>query len=507
MTKIVGIAQGRKLDLDKIMAFRLTDDPLAIFNPNGSMRKVVKSQLAEKLNLEIVCKDKIHGSKVAVDMGFLWRYGSPTAQDREKADKSDYLWEDYAKKLFQMIQKRHPEASEIYMVNDRYDVDNSIKDSGHLRRASTIKNFSGNVFPKSTQNFPSSKEFNAFFMNSSNKIRLQTYLLHELISLSKETEKKLFYNHGTNCIDLETSERIPHLDCHQHEADTKMFFYSSQISQTDPTNPIVIDAEDTDVLVIAAQASHDIAAPMFLYRRGKLYNCSKMEKEDVARYIIQLHVLSGCDSVSGFFDHGKQAIFSSASRAGADIQELQRLGTSLTCNNELLKGVVKSILCFVYKEKETTRINISRAKRWNSMKKKNTARLPPDEDSLYLHIRRANYQAHIFRSYADPSAPVPPYDDGWVSNDQGYLELIRSTIASIPEDSKEISTEMDAAEGQADNDYASSLEDDDSDDSDDSLALSDECDSEEEPNRLTLIDDSLQLKLNGQKFVSFIFTA
>ena len=99
---------------------------------------------------------------------------------------------------------------------------------------------------------------------------------------------------------------------------------------------------------------------VFLYRRAKLYNCSKMVKVDVARYIIQLHVLSGCDSVSGFFGRGKQVIFNSASRAGADIQAPQRLGTSLTCNNELMEGVAKFILRVVYKEKKTTRINSAR---------------------------------------------------------------------------------------------------------------------------------------------------
>ena len=94
----------------------------------------------------------------------------------------------------------------------------------------------------------------------------------------------------------------------------------------------------------------------------------------------------------------------------AYMQALQRLETSLTCNNGLMKAVAKFILRVTYEEKETTQINVARAKRWNSTKKKKMARLPPDEDSLYLHIRHANYQAHIIRYYKNPSAPVPPYD-------------------------------------------------------------------------------------------------
>ena len=55
MTKIVGIAKERKLDLDEIMHtstdLRLNDVPLAIFNLNGFLRNVVKSNLVEELNL------------------------------------------------------------------------------------------------------------------------------------------------------------------------------------------------------------------------------------------------------------------------------------------------------------------------------------------------------------------------------------------------------------------------------------------------------------------------
>eukprot|EP00794_Sanderia_malayensis_P013328 gene13328-14703_t len=202
-----------------------------------------------------------------------------------------------------------------------------------------------------------------------------------------------------------------------------------------------------------------------------------MVEENVAQYLIQLHALSGCDSVSGFFGHGKKAIINSAAKAGTDIQRLQELGSSLTCDNELSKGVVKFILRYVYKEKEEAKIYFARAKKWNSMKKKDTARLTPDQDSLYLHIRHANYQALIFRSYANASAPASPFEHGWVRNDQGYLEPTTSTTASIPENIMDIFTDSDEEEGSADDEYASSLQDEDSDEI---LSQSDESDFEEE---------------------------
>eukprot|EP00794_Sanderia_malayensis_P001038 gene1038-365_t len=68
------------------------------------------------------------------------------------------------------------------------------------------------------------------------------------------------------------------------------------------------------------------------------------------------------------------------------------------------------------------------------------------------------------------------FEHSWVRNDQGYLEPITSTTASIPENIMDIFTDSDEEEGSADDEYACSLEDEDSDES---LSQSDESDFEE----------------------------
>ena len=40
---------------------------------------------------------------VIIDMEFIWRLATPTAEDRVKSDGSQYTWDDYVKKIYQII--------------------------------------------------------------------------------------------------------------------------------------------------------------------------------------------------------------------------------------------------------------------------------------------------------------------------------------------------------------------------------------------------------------------
>ena len=66
---------------------------------NGTMKKVHKSKMIEKLHTEPM--EAVPEKYIAlVDMGFLWRLATPSAEDREKPDGSVFTWGDYADKLF-----------------------------------------------------------------------------------------------------------------------------------------------------------------------------------------------------------------------------------------------------------------------------------------------------------------------------------------------------------------------------------------------------------------------
>ena len=104
--------------LSDVMQYRVTDECLPIFNVNGTLRKVMKSKLVDKLNLEEI--NSLNNYIALVDNGFIWRLSTPSAEDRDKLDGTDYTWGDYANKIYNIVAGRHRKDTTILFVNDSY---------------------------------------------------------------------------------------------------------------------------------------------------------------------------------------------------------------------------------------------------------------------------------------------------------------------------------------------------------------------------------------------------
>ena len=101
-------------------------------------------------------------------------------------------------------------------------------------------------------------DFGKFFRNSGNKIRLQSFLKTQFSQLAKDRNESFKYTIGRECFDLVKMENKPIYTCDQHEADTKIFYHVSKMILDDAVTLIVIDAEDTDVVAIAAAVAHNL---------------------------------------------------------------------------------------------------------------------------------------------------------------------------------------------------------------------------------------------------------
>ena len=349
MVELITIAQRYKLDLDLIMEYRLTEMPLAIFNSNGSMRKVVKSKLQEQLTFTEVIMPAPSSYYGIIDMGFLWRRAIPSREERELQDGDKYTWNDYARKLFWMAVNRHPGAFQLHLVNDRYDIHDSIKDSEHQRRSAVYVGGSRNVFIKPEAPLPSTNDLGNFFTNPQNKVRLQEFLFLQFKVFAEQLEnQKMIYTLKDKCFDLTTGTEIYSYQCHQHEADTRMFFHAHKISSGDSEIPIVIDAEDTDVIALAAFSSYRIASPLLLYKKGKIYDCRKLCSPGMSSILLQLHVYTGADCVSGFYGHGKTSIFATVAKSEEAQKILEPLGSHIEVANDLIVNLQLFTRRFIY---------------------------------------------------------------------------------------------------------------------------------------------------------------
>ena len=110
------------------------------------------------------------------------------------------------------------------------------------------------------------------------------------------------------------------------------------------------------------------------------------------------------------------------------LETFSSLGTSLTKDLPSLNHYV----CQLYGHKETDDVNRVRFVIFKSGKFSEES-LPPTEDSLLLHTRRANYQAYIWRNAVTPILRLPSASDhGWeVSNDG--LEITWTSLPVAPD--------------------------------------------------------------------------
>ena len=432
MAQVISLAQKRgcTFELSDVMQYRVTDECLPIFNVNGTMRKGMKSKLVDKLKLVEV--DSLDSYIAVVDMGFIWRLSTPSCEDREKQDGKKFTWGDYANKAFNLVLVRHPKSSKIIFVNDPYDLDVSIKDTEHLRR--TGLSFVGgtrNVFMKRDDELPTSKHFSNMFKNPGNKIRLQQFLKTEFKTFSlQHPEKSFIYSVRDRCWDLKNDVEMEEFTCQHMEADTILLYIYSQLRKSGVEDAVVIDAEDTDVMVLAAYVAHQIKGTLCIKRKRVIYDCKILCRSDVADVIVPFHIHTGADAVSSFYGHGKPSIFDTAMKSEEACKLLQGLGKRLPVTADMQDDMEQFTIRYIYKDKTSKRLAEARAKKWEAMKKKSTLRIPPDSDSHNMKVTRANYQVFILLNFMNPDAPPSPLQHGWCLR-EGKCAPIRYTLLCL----------------------------------------------------------------------------
>ena len=341
MTSIISLAETGedKLTLSQVMEYRVTDECLPIFNINGTMKKVQKSKPIDKLNLQPL-ENVQEGYIAIVDMGFLWRLATPSVDDREKADGTTFTWRDYATKMFSLALSRHRLAGRIIFVNDPYNIPFTIKDGERQQRSASYTGGSRNIFMKTLDKFVTSKEFNNMFCNTSNKLRLQAFIQTEFTQLChKFPNIEFVYSLQNYCWNLQLGSRITDFECEHTEADTIMFYIYSQIRRIDIHSLVVIDTEDTDVIVLAAYVAHNVDGVLAMKRRQNIIDCRSLCPHDIAAILLALHVHSGSDTTSAFFGHGKKSVYAKGTCTEDARTLLASVGKKLPITQEVLDNM------------------------------------------------------------------------------------------------------------------------------------------------------------------------
>ena len=196
-------------------------------------------------------------------------------------------------------------------------------------------------------------------------------------------------------------------------------------------DPVVIDATDTDVYIQAAAVSHDVPGVICIKKKDELLFCRGMcTNEDIAKCLIQFHVMTGCDANSCFYGHGKTTLYDKMAKNTKARKILSKCGKNLPLNTDVLNELISYVIQFVYGDVHSSNLDSARAAKWKGQKKKSLMRLPPDFDSLTQHIMRANYLAYI-QTHPELKDHPSPIGHGWELVN-GSCRPVRHTQQSLP---------------------------------------------------------------------------
>ena len=226
-------------------------------------------------------------------------------------------------------------------------------------------------------------------------------------------------------ITKQNSVPVPELQSSQKEADTRLLLHASHAAESGYEN-IIISADDTDVYVIALGASSSISAKIFLKhaKKNRIQFIDLLKVRDslgaaVADALVGMHVFTGCDTVSAFAGRGKINAFKQLKSNDRYQAAYGEFGGSVTVSPELF-SLLQEITCTLYQTSTPiTSVNTLRYQLFCTKRGEcESSGLPPCQDSLWMHVQRANYQAGVWRKCLEAKPHLPsPTECGWVMED------------------------------------------------------------------------------------------
>ena len=130
----------------------------------------------------------------------------------------------------------------------------------------------------------------------------------------------------------------------QEEADTRVALHCSESSK-----PVLVKAEDTDVLILMVYAFALTSPPYDRYLQtdnGKIVNVKNIYqnfRKTTSLCFCQFHSLTGCDFVSHFFGISKTCVFQRVVKDTSAAHLIENLGESATVSEDLLCQVTSFI--------------------------------------------------------------------------------------------------------------------------------------------------------------------
>ena len=150
--------------------------------------------------------------------------------------------------------------------------------------------------------------------------------------------------------------------------------------------------------------------------------------------LVGLHSFTGWDTVSAFNGRGKVKPLKLMVKHVEYMEAFAELGTSYRVSESLLE-VLQKFVCHVYGNKVNDIDELRYKLYCQSAGKIGCEYLPPCQDVLRLHARRANHQAEIWRdSLIQYQDELNPEEYGWMVDENGDLDIKWMNCNPAPEE-------------------------------------------------------------------------
>ena len=273
------------------------------------------------------------------------------------------------------------------------------------------------------------KQFKKFLANGRNKEALVNFIYYQWISYGHASFQNItiYFSHNKVCHSITPEsesiiiKEIPELMNDHEEADTKLFLHAYYASKS--TTAVLIKSVDTDVFILSLAMSHKIPVDLYLIMGTtnslQIKNTSQIAQKlgsDFCSALVGLHVFTGCDTCSAFKGKGKIKPLKIMQSNPIYKKMFQDLGSSWELTTTLINNL-ETFVCDLYGYPSYGKINDVRYKIFK-LKFRIDVTLPPNFDSLLLHIKRSNYQSNIHRNCLENYICAPsPSEHGWIISD------------------------------------------------------------------------------------------
>ena len=125
-------------------------------------------------------------------------------------------------------------------------------------------------------------------------------------------------------------------------------------------------------------------------------------------FVLPLHALTGCDSVSAFRTIGKVKPWNVVKENPSRYSGIRGLGCNINVGQET-PSACSSLISACYGNKDTVSPDLAEIRYRQFCRKGFTDKLAPTPETFELHTKRANYQALVWRkaTYQDQDLPSP----------------------------------------------------------------------------------------------------